>query len=82
MTTHDLPADRRSFLKATAAGLTGLALAPALPGGQPQPAATDANREQVWTAVDDARTSRRKRITYGAAALVGGGVWLFVVLTR
>ena len=43
---------------------------------------TDANREQVWTAVDDARTSRRKRITYAAAALVGGGVWLFVVLTR
>ncbi len=40
----------------------------------------DANRDQVWTAADDARTSRRMVIGLVAAGVVGAVVWLFVVL--
>ena len=41
---------------------------------------TDANRDRLWTAADDARTSRRMLIGFVAAAAVGAAVWLFVVL--
>jgi hypothetical protein len=43
-------------------------------------ALADANRDRVWTADDDARSSRRTLVIFTVAGVVGVVVWLWVVV--